>query len=128
MHKSDGAQLMEEDAGEPAPAAEPDWEPGEQPAPKKQKVSGRTDPSASQVLPAMYLCQTVSASVLWQQVLPYCAHNPDALWKLWILSKKDCAGAPAVGSYHTEDTAAEDDSPAVAHSPAAGYGSKRNKG
>ena len=91
MHKSDGAQLMEEDAGEPAPAAEPDWEPGEQPAPKKQKVSGRTDPSASQVLPAMYLCQTVSASVLWQQVLPYCAHNPDALLEaLDIIKERLC--------------------------------------
>ena len=40
---------MEEDAAEPTPADELDREPGEQPAPKKQKVSGRTDPSASQV-------------------------------------------------------------------------------
>lgn len=49
MHTSDGVQPMEEDAEEPVPAEELAGEPGEQPVPKKQKVSGRADPSASQV-------------------------------------------------------------------------------
>ena len=54
---------MEEDAEEATPAADHDMEPGEQPVPKKQKVSGRTDPSAQKVR-----CNTnfwiVSASAL----------------------------------------------------------------
>lgn len=49
MQMSDGATPMEEDAPESAPAGEHDLEPGEQPFPKKQKVSGGTDPSARQV-------------------------------------------------------------------------------
>ena len=72
MHKSDGAQPMEEDAEEPAAAAEPEWELGEQPAPKKPKVAGRTDPSASQVLLMRHLCQTNSASAVWPKMRPPC--------------------------------------------------------
>ena len=49
MHKSDGVQPMEEDAEEATAAGDLDMEPGEQPVPKKQKVSGRTDPSAQKV-------------------------------------------------------------------------------
>lgn len=57
MHKSEGVQAMEEDVGEAAPAADADVEPGEQPAPKKQKLAGRRDPSASQVSPYPHICQ-----------------------------------------------------------------------
>ena len=64
MHKSEGVQAMEEDAGEAAPAADADVEPGEQPVPKKQKLTGRKDPSASQVRTYTHIRAATSASVL----------------------------------------------------------------
>ena len=66
MHKSDGAQPMDEDAAEATPAGDLDMEPGEQPVPKKQKVSGRTDPSAKKVSSDTLL------SIILSRISPFC--------------------------------------------------------
>ena len=66
MQQPNGAQPMEEDGAETAPAGDAELEPGEQPAPKRRKPFGATDPSAEQVACMVMASQLRFPHRCWQ--------------------------------------------------------------